>query len=310
MAPSGDMIYFQLHGHSLSYQLRVTGYEVENVLTFQAHMASPQNIHLCMLDTLHSLSYYQYTQNRWRKIHSWTQVSPAYQSILAGEEFHVLLPSNGLMHHYIFNRENLQALELPSPDTDSTPYRVFISPTDDLMLIKKKVQATTIQLYGQTFALNGQRWSDEYFICSIPKTGYKLQCWLFQEMLYFGYFLPRDNTHQLYWLVFDMASGLLSEEQLVDFSPAAGDPVLALLNEELILLVAEPDVLACWRSADSGKTWHTKIELPCPWPLKLSPVVNHRQEVTPYISVDGVYNLSFRQPAVLTVKELLALSPY
>lgn len=310
MAPSEDMINFQLNSHSLSYQLRLTGYEVENVLAFQAHMASPQNIHLCMLDTQHSLSYYQYTQNRWHRIHTWTQVSPAYQSALAEKEFHIIIHLNGANNHYVFDGQNPHLLELPYHNIKGIPYRIFPDGKNDLILITKEVQETTIRFYGQAFSLNGRQWSGEFVICSIPKNYSKLECWLFQSVLYFGYFLPQGNTHKLCWLVFDLASGLCIEEQLLGFSSAAGKPVLTLLNEELILLVAEPQVLVCWRSRDAGKTWNTRIELPCPWPIKLAPVVNHRQEITPYISVEGVYNLSFRQPAVLTAEELLALSPY
>lgn len=310
MAPSGDMINFQLNGQSLSYQLRVTGYEVENVLTFQAHMASPQNIHLCMLDTHYSLSYYRYTQNKWRKIHTWTQVSPVFQTILAEKEFHVIIHLHGMNSHYVFHGENSHILDYPGHNGKGTPYRIFFRGTDDLVLIKKESRETTIQFYEQVFSLNEQHWSEDYLVCSIPKNCHHLRCWFFRDMLYFGYFLPQGNTHKLCWLMFDLASGLCSEEQLLDFSSEAGEPVLTLLNEELILLVAEPQVLVCWRSHDAGKTWNRKIELPCPWPLKLAPVVNHRQEITPYVSVEGVYNLSFRQPAVLTAKELLALSPY
>lgn len=311
MAPSGDLVNFKLQGHSLNYDLRLIGYEVDNALTFQVHMASPQNIHLCILDTGHSLTYYRYHQNRWRKVHTWAGVSPAYQSILRGEhEMHVVIHFDGIHRHYIFASNERHNLEIPCQHPQCNPYRLFLLEDNALVLIHEETHETATRFFAQVFSLKERHWEPEQFLGSIPKNCRKLQNWLCRDVLYLGYFLPQGNTQALCLLVFDPAQGLCQEERFPGFSPVAGEPVLTLYRDELILLVVEPNVLVCRRSGDGGKTWPTKMEMPCPWPLKLAPVLNHRQEITPYVSVEGVYNLSFRQPAVVKAEELLTLTPY
>lgn len=310
LAPSGDLMSFKLLGHSLRYQLHLTGHEVDNVLSFQVQVTSPYQVHLCILDTGHTLTYYRFHQNRWQKLHAWPGVSPAYRTLLHGEEMHVVLHTNGHNRHYILSGQQVHSSEIPGRQLRCTPYRFFLQAEDHPVLILKEIHESTTRFFARSFSVRDRQWLPEQFLASVPPDGRKLQCWLWRDVLYFSYFLPQGNSQTLYLLVLDPAQEACQEEQFPGFSSIAGEPVLTLYDSEPVLLVGEPNVLVCRRSGDRGRAWHTKIEIPCPWPLRLAPVLNHRQEITPYVAVEGVYNLSFRQPAVLKAEELLTLAPY
>lgn len=117
------------------------------------HLCLPlkTSTYVCWTRIIHCLITNIYKQDKWRKIHTWTQVSPAYQSILAENEFHVFIHLNGINNHYVFFGENFHELEFAYHNNRGIPYRLLFSGKDDLMLINKEIQATAIRFDGQVF---------------------------------------------------------------------------------------------------------------------------------------------------------------
>lgn len=309
LTPSGDLLRFQLHGRTLHYELRLSGFEVEEILSFQVHLSPPQDIHLCLLDSGHSLTYYRFQRSRWQKLQTWAGVSPAYQSLLReGHEMHLCLRLEGKNRHYILTGEGPQDLEVPWDRPQWDPYRFFPLSEKELMLIHREIKEPSVNFFAQCFSLPDRRWQPAQFLASLPAGGRRLSSWRWRDWLYFAYFLTEGQSQALHLLGLNLRQGSRQEQRFSGFSLQAAAPVPALCREEPVLLVGEAGALVCLRSADGGRNWPTRLEVPCPWRLELAPVLNHRQEITPYVALEGAGGASFSQPAVLKADELLSLS--
>lgn len=308
---SGDIWQLQLQKNIFSYQLHLMGKTIENVQSFQSQLALPNQVHLCLLDINQQLSYHQWNGTRWDKIQIWPETHQSFQFTLDTQDrFHLITHLPNSIEHHSYDQKKWSTTELPLIPSETILLKVFPWQADHLILIYKKSQQAIPSIYYRIFSNKSFTWSDENSLISIPYEYQNLDFWLSSGTLYLTYYTSRSRTNILNLVSMNSSSRIIFKHSFPDLALQGSPSILTLSANDLILLSFKKNALIYWRSTDQGTTWKTQVELPCPWPLKLAPIFNYKQEITPFIELQGFYDLNLLQPGILETKKLLSLSPY
>lgn len=311
MSGSGDLMAFRLQDSSFHYEIRLAGEAVNEVQSFQGCFSSAHDAHLCILDSAKNLSYYQWKGIKWQQICSWQQVAPCFQSALDHlGRFHLILSTQEGSRYYRYSHHKEQETDLPFLAPEHLLLELYPVNEDCLLLFQKETSESSCHISYYSYHCSSHSWSAKLPFFNPPPDCRQLQFFLSQGRIYLTYLTPAGNSDLLQMLFLDSSSGEIVEHCFGKLSTVGGLPVMSKLEENLVLLVLEPKNLTFWRSGDGGQTWTTKWELPCPWPLELAPALNPQKEITDYIALEGFYGLELQQPALLTTRQLLSLSPY
>jgi hypothetical protein len=311
MNSSGDMMAFRLQDSSFHYEIRLEGNAVNNVQSFQGCLVSSNNAHLCLLDTAKNLSYFHWKGVKWQRICTWQQVAPSFQSALDPSGiFHLIIPSPEGNRLFSFPGQEEQEADLHFLEPDSLLLQLYAVNQDNLLLLRKEITESACFITYYIYNSPSHTWSEKIPVANLPLDCQDLQFFFSQGVIHLTYFTPDGNKKLLNLLSINAGSGEIVEHCLGKLSSSVMPPVMSTLDDDIVVLVLEPNNLIYWRSGDQGQTWTTKGELPCPWPLKLAPVINPQKEITDYIALEGFFGLELSRPGLLTTRELLSLSPY
>lgn len=314
VSPLGDLWQFHQEQELFTYHLHLNGFKLAKIRNFQSQLTPSSNVHLCILDWEHQLSYFRWNGVEWRKINIWDAVHPSFQFTLDGEDnFHLIVFINNKSVYFHYNGSNWTANELDSITPEENLLRFTSVENTQLLLISETDSPTSKTISAYFLTPTQEEKVRKTSILALPSECQNLQVWTCPKNLYIGYLLPKEKPA----LYYEFQLATLSKKSLTTKTlntlpgliTEAADPILFTYQKDLIMLITQKHQLIYWRSFDKGQTWSRKMEIACPGHLKLAPVYNYRGDISPFVALKSFYNLQLTQPALLSTEGLLSLCP-